>query len=185
MAMDVYNTVKALHLIFVIAWFAGLFYIPRLFVYHLEALEKSEEAQKYLVPQLQLMTRRLWNIISWPAAILASVFAIWLLYLMPAWLTQPWMHVKLFFVALLYVYHWQCHRMVRNLQKGRYLKWYSPFFMRIWNEGATLLLFAIVFLVILKSAIHWIYGLGALIGLGLVLMLAIRAYKKYRARKQG
>jgi putative membrane protein len=75
--------------------------------------------------------------------------------------------------------------MVRNLQKGRYLKWYSPFFMRIWNEGATLLLFAIVFLVILKSAIHWIYGLGALIGLGLVLMLAIRAYKRYRARKQG
>jgi len=98
--LDTYLLIKALHLIFVITWFAGLFYIPRLFVYHIEALDKPAAAQAYIVPQLQLMTRRLWNIITWPSAILATGFALWLLYLQPIFLTQGWMHLKLFFVVL-------------------------------------------------------------------------------------
>ena len=73
-SLDTYLLIKALHLIFVITWFAGLFYIPRLFVYHIEALDQPEAAQAYVVPQLQLMTRRLWNIITWPSAILATGF---------------------------------------------------------------------------------------------------------------
>ena len=182
-AIDTYSLIKALHLIFVITWFAGLFYIPRLFVYHLEALQKPAPAPDYLVPQIQLMTRRLWNIISWPSAVLATFFALWLLWLMPGWLTQGWMHLKLFFVVLLWLYHLKCHQMVRELQRGHIRPRYTPTFMRIWNEGATLLLFAIIFLVILRNTLGWIFGLAGLLGLALLLMLGIRSYKKYRKRK--
>lgn len=184
MAIDTYLLVKALHLIFVITWFAGLFYIPRLFVYHIEALDKPQAAQAYIVPQLQLMTRRLWYIITWPSAVLATGFAFWLLYLQPSWLTQGWMHLKLFFVVLLWLYHLKCHQMVGELQRGQVRSRYTPIFMRIWNEGATLLLFAIVFLVILRSTLDWIFGLVGLVGLGVLLMLGIRAYKKYRTKKK-
>jgi len=181
--LDTYLLIKALHLIFVITWFAGLFYIPRLFVYHIEALDKPAAAQAYIVPQLQRMTRRLWNIITWPSAILATGFALWLLYLQPIFLTQGWMHLKLFFVVLLWLYHFKCHQMVRELQRGQVRPRYTATFMRIWNEGATILLFAIIFLVILRNTIGWIFGLAGLLGLALLLMLGIRAYKKYRNKK--
>ncbi len=181
--LDTYLLIKALHLIFVITWFAGLFYIPRLFVYHIEALDQPAAAQAYIVPQLQLMTRRLWNIITWPSAILATGFALWLLYLQPIFLTQGWMHLKLFFVVLLWLYHFKCHQMVRELQRGQVRPRYTATFMRIWNEGATILLFAIIFLVILRNTIGWIFGLAGLLGLALLLMLGIRAYKKYRNKK--
>ena len=75
--MEIYNTIKALHLIFVITWFAGLFYIVRLFVYHAEAKQKEDVEQRILVKQYQLMQFRLWYIITWPSAILASFFAFW------------------------------------------------------------------------------------------------------------
>jgi len=65
-----YPYIKALHLIFVVTWFAGLFYIPRLFIYHLEALEKPSPEREILAKQFRLMTRRLWYIITWPSAIL-------------------------------------------------------------------------------------------------------------------
>jgi putative membrane protein len=181
--LDTYLLIKSLHLIFVITWFAGLFYIPRLFVYHIEALDQPAAAQAYIVPQLQLMTRRLWNIITWPSAILATGFALWLLYLQPIFLTQGWMHLKLFFVVLLWLYHFKCHQMVRELQRGQVRPRYTATFMRIWNEGATILLFAIIFLVILRNTIGWIFGLAGLLGLALLLMLGIRAYKKYRNKK--
>ena len=103
--MEYYNYIKSLHLIFVITWFAGLFYIVRLFVYHAEAKDKSEPEQSILIKQYQLMQYRLWYIITWPSAILASVFAFWLLLIMPQWLQQEWMIVKLGFVILLYLYH--------------------------------------------------------------------------------
>ncbi len=100
--MDYYNYIKALHLIFVITWFAGLFYIPRLFIYHIEASEKPEPENSILTTQLKLMTKRLWYIITWPSAVLATIFAVWLLILVPVWLQMPWMHVKLAFVVLLF-----------------------------------------------------------------------------------
>jgi len=173
-----YNYIKALHLIFVITWFAGLFYVPRLFIYHIEASMKSKIEADILIPQFKLMTKRLWYIITWPSAILAILFAAWLLYLMPSWLLLPWMHLKLSLVLLLGVYHWKTHIYFRQLQKDE-IK-HSGNFMRIWNEGATLLLFAIVFLVILKDSLHWITGLLGLIGLALVLFLGIKLYKKTR-----
>ena len=176
--MDCYNYIKSLHLIFVITWFAGLFYIPRLFIYHIEASQKPLLENQILSKQLKLMARRLWYIITWPSAVLATLFALWLIYLAPYWLEQPWMQAKLAFVVLLIAYHIKTHLMFKALQRDLFQ--YSSNFMRIWNEGATLLLFAIVFLVILKSTLNMVYGLLALFGLAGILMLGIRLYKKTR-----
>jgi putative membrane protein len=176
--MEYYNYIKSLHLIFVVTWFAGLFYIPRLFVYHIEAMDKPEPDRTILSYQLKLMTKRLWYIITWPSAVLCTVFALWLLALMPAWLDQPWMHVKLLFVLLLIAYHLKTHHMYRQLQRDEIR--YSSGFMRIWNEGATLVLFAVTFLVILKNAFDWIFGLAGIFVLAVLLMLGIRLYKRIR-----
>lgn len=176
--MELYNYIKSLHLIFVVTWFAGLFYIPRLFIYHIEAWQKPSPDREILTDQLKLMTKRLWYIITWPSAILCTVFAIWLLILMPGWLQQSWMHVKLTFVALLFVYHFKCHQMFKQLQRDEVK--YTSKFMRIWNEGATLILFAVVFLVILKNAFNWIYGVIGIFVLAILLMLGIRLYKRIR-----
>jgi len=175
---DYYNYIKSLHLIFVITWFAGLFYIPRLFIYHIEAAQKPSPEKEILTRQLKLMTKRLWYIITWPSAVLAICFAIWLLVLMPTWLNQSWMHVKLGFVLLLVIYHLKTHQIFRQLQRDN-IK-YTSRFMRIWNEGATLLLFAIVFLAILKNSINWVFGVVGILVLGMLLMLGIKLYKNIR-----
>ncbi len=178
--MEYYNYIKALHLIFVITWFAGLFYIPRLFIYQIEAYKKEEPEKSILTNQLKLMTKRLWFIITWPSAILASIFAFTLLVMIPDWLQQSWMHVKLGFVVLLYAYHFKCHLIFRELQKD-VVKWSSNK-MRIWNEGSTLILFSVVFLVIVRDAINWIYGVAGIFLLAIMLMLGIRLYKRIRAK---
>ena len=176
-----YNYIKALHLIFVITWFAGLFYVPRLFIYHIEASKKTKIETDILIPQFKLMTKRLWYIITWPSAILAILFAIWLLVLVPSWLSQSWMHLKLSFVLLLIAYHLKTHHFFLKLQKDQ--NTCSSNYMRIWNEGASLLLFAIVFLIILKDTLHWIAGFLGIVGLTLVLLLGIRLYKTIRKDK--
>lgn len=178
--MEYYNYIKSLHLIFVITWFAGLFYIPRLFVYQIEAFHKPSPDKEILGAQLKLMAKRLWNIITWPSAILATVFAVWLLVLQPFWLHQPWMHVKLTFVVLLILYHLKTHQFYKQLQRDEVTK--TSNFMRLWNEGATFILFAVVFLVILKSAINWVFGVIGIIVLGLLLMLGFKIYKNIRAK---
>lgn len=180
-----YNYIKALHLIFVITWFAGLFYIVRLFVYHAEAKQKPQPEQDILIQQYQLMQYRLWYIITWPSAVLASFFAFWMLFFTESgkfWLTQPWMHVKLAFVLLLYLYHAKCHQIFKQLQKNE-VKNTSNFF-RIWNEGATIILFAIVFLVILKSAINWIYGVIGIFIFSILIMLGFKLYKRIREKNK-
>lgn len=178
--MEYYLYIKSLHLIFVITWFAGLFYIPRLFIYHIEALQKPEPDRSILSGQFKLMTKRLWYIITWPSAILASLFAFWLLYLTPFWLEQGWMLVKLGFVVLLYLYHWKCHLIFKQLQHD-VVKWTSNQ-MRLWNEGSTLILFAVIFLVIVRDAVNWIYGVIGIFMLAGILMLGIKIYKRLRSR---
>ncbi|SHI68222.1 CopD family protein [Algibacter luteus] len=176
--MEYYQYIKAFHLIFVITWFAGLFYIPRLFVYQIEAFQKPSPDKEILGEQLKLMAKRLWFIITWPSAILATFFAIWLLVLQPYWLQQPWMHVKLAFVFLLYLYHFKTHQYFNQLQQNVVKKTSS--YMRIWNEGATFILFAVVFLVILQNAINWIWGIIGLVILGVLIMLGYKVYKNMR-----
>ena len=176
--MEYYNYIKSLHLIFVVTWFAGLFYEPRLFIYHIEASKKISPAKEILENQLKIMSRRLWYIITWPSAILATIFAIWLLVLIPGLLYQSWMLIKIVFIFLLYAYHLKTHQMFLELQRDEIR--YSSNFMRIWNEGATLFLFAIVFLAIVKSAIHWGFMLLGTFGLIVLLMVAIKLYKRLR-----
>ncbi len=172
--------IKALHIIFVVSWFAGLFYIVRLFIYFAEAEEKEETAKSILQTQYKLMSKRLWYIITWPSAILASFFAFWMLYLEPSYLLMPWMHVKLSFVLALYFYHAGCHKIFIQQQKG--IVKYTSFKLRIWNEVATILLFAIVFLVVLKSTISWIWGVVGIILFGVLMMLGIKLYKNIRKK---
>jgi putative membrane protein len=177
---DYYNYIKAFHLIFVITWFAALFYIPRLFIYHIEAAQKPASEKEILTRQFKLMARRLWYIIGWPSAVLATLFAIWLLLIMPEWMKQPWMHVKLGFVVLLIIYHLKTHQYFLQLQRNEIR--HSSGYMRIWNEGATLILFAVVFLAILKNAFNWVYGVLGILILGVLLMLGIRGYKSMREK---
>jgi putative membrane protein len=178
--MEYYNYIKALHLIFVITWFSGLFYMVRLFVYHTEAKEKPEPEQSILIKQYQLMQNRLWNIITWPSAILATVFAIILLVLNPYLLNLGWMHIKLLFVILLWVYQLKSHQIYKELQQNQTK--YSSHFFRIWNEVATLILFSVIFLVILKNSFNWIFGVVGLFGLAVLLMLGIKLYKRIREK---
>ena len=173
--------VKALHIIFIVTWFAGLFYIVRLFIYHVEAEKKEEPAKEILQTQYKLMSKRLWYIITWPSAILASFFAFWMLYKNPIYLEMPWMHVKLAFVFALYFYHYSCHRIYSQLQKN--IIKYSALKLRMFNEIATIILFAVVFLVTLKSAINWIWGVVGIILFGIIMMLCIKLYKRIREKK--
>lgn len=175
-----YNYIKSLHLIFVITWFAGLFYIVRLFVYQIEAQAKEQPAKQILSDQYKIMTKRLWYIITWPSMVLATGFAIWLLALRPFWITDAWMQVKLGFVVALIAYHIKCHLIFKAHERDRYQ--YSSNWMRLFNEGATLILFSVVFLVILKNAVNWIYGPIGIIVFGVILMLGVKMYKRIREK---
>lgn len=175
-----YLYIKSLHIIFVTTWFAGLFYIIRLFIYFKEAEEKEEPARSILREQYALMSKRLWYIITWPSAVLATLFAVWLLVLQPSWLMAGWMLIKLGFVLGLYLYHWSCQIMLNQINNG-YLN-YSSFGLRIWNEVATVILFACVFLVVLKNSLGWIFGVVGIVGVSILLMLGIKLYKKIRAK---
>ena len=173
-----FEYIKALHIIFVVTWFAGLFYIVRLFIYQTEAMERPAAERDILKPQLDLMASRLWYIITWPSAILTLIFGTWVLTYRWGYLELEFMQAKLGFVFLLYVYHLFCHKLFKEIQSGR-TRWSSTQ-LRLWNEGSTLLLFAIVFLIVLKNTVSMLLGIAGLVGLGVTLMIAIRLYKKYR-----
>lgn len=173
--------IKSLHIIFVVTWFAGLFYIVRLFIYHKEAEKKEDAARIVLQEQYKLMEKRLWYIITWPSAVITLITASCLIYLVPAYLSETWMLVKLSFVAALFAYQIACHKIYKQLQNN--VCKYSTLQLRLWNEVATIILFSIVFLVVLKSAISWIWGVIGILVVSIILMLMVRVYKKMRAKK--
>ncbi len=175
-----YNYLKALHLIFVITWFAGLFYVVRLFVYQIEAAQKPSPEKEIIGTQLKLMTKRLWYIITWPSMILAVGFGIWLLSIRAVLITDVWMQVKLGFVLFLIIYHFICHRYFKQLQND--LVKHSSNFMRIFNEGATVVLFAVVFLVNFRYSIDWVYGTVGLILFSILIMMGYKIYKYIREK---
>lgn len=176
-----YLYAKAIHIIFMVCWMAGLFYMPRLFIYHVEARDKGPEAYRILHEQFKIMESRLWWIIATPAMMLTVLSALVMLHLQPGLLSTSWMQVKLCFVLLLVAYHFMSQRMMGKL-KNETFDWTSSQ-LRLWNEGSTVLLFAIVFVVVLKSALNWIYGVAGLVGLAVLLMILVKWYKVYRQRK--
>ena len=175
-----YNYFLAVHIIFVVCWMAGLFYIVRLFIYHTEAQAKPEPDRKILSEQFVIMERKLWYIIATPSMYLVLAAGITMLFLQPGWLKMPWLHIKLAFVGGLVVYHAICQRKMNQMAKGIYT-WTSTQ-LRIWNEVATIFLFAIVFLVVLKDAVNWIYGIIGLVLFTLIIMSAVKIYKYFRMK---
>ena len=173
-----YLYVKALHIIFVTTWFAGLFYVVRLFIYHTESLSKSDPDKTILSDQFILMSSRLWYIIAWPSAIITIILGVILLYLNPTWLKEYFIHVKLAFVFVLLIYHLICHRIYKKLKQKHIV--YTPMQLRMFNEIATLLLIIIVFIIVLKNDMNWIWVTVSLIVFTVFLMLVVRIYKKLR-----
>ena len=176
--------IKALHIIFVVTWFAGLFYIVRLFIYHTEAEDKSVTEKEILQAQFKIMERRLWFGITWPSAILTIILGSWLVYEMYGWefVKQPWLILKLSLVLLLLLYHFSCHTILKKLQSD--IIKYSSAQLRIWNEAATVFLVSIVFIVVLKDTISFVWGLVGLAIFTLVLLVAISIYKRARKKSE-
>jgi putative membrane protein len=180
--MDYFGTIKSLHIIFIVTWFAGLFYGVRLFIYYAETKDKPSPEKEILQKQYQLMTKRLWHIIAWPSAIITILTATLMLIERPFYLEEPWMHVKLGFVVLLYIYFLLSHQIFRQNQNN--IIKYSTNQLRVWNEVATIILFAVVFLVVLKSTVDWVFGVVGILGLMIFLMLGIKLYKTLRDKKK-
>lgn len=174
--------IKALHIIFVVTWFSGLFYIVRLFIYHTEAEKKEQPAKEILQTQYKTMETRLWYIITWPSMIFVLASGTWLLILIPGYLLQPFMHLKLAFVFSLVLYHFYCQRIYNQLQNDEVK--FSSFALRLLNEVATLLLFAIVFIIVLKNSFGFLWGIGGLLVFGLLLFVAAKFYKSSREKKE-
>lgn len=174
---------KALHIIFIVTWFAGLFYSVRLFVYHAEALEADDTQREVLVPQYKLMQRRLWLGITWPSAVVTLAFGLGLLGQMPTLARMGFMHAKFALVLALYAYHLRCHALFRQFQKDTAT--ISSHALRVWNEVATLLLVGIVFLIVLKDALNAVWGTLGFILLSVVLMASIVAYRRLRTGRPG
>lgn len=172
-----YNYIKALHIIFVVNWFAGLFYMPRLFIYATEANEKPEPEKSILINQFKIMQRKLWYIITWPACVITMVLGITLL-VKSGFLSQGWMHIKLTFVLLLLFYHFSLHYIFKQQQANTFS--FTSTQLRIWNEVATIFLFAIVFLAVVKTNLSFLTGFIGLAILVILLMLGIKLYKLIR-----
>lgn len=177
--MDYVYYIKSLHIIFVVTWFAGLFYMVRLLIYHTEANNKDEPDRSILLKEYTKNERPLWYGITWPSAILTLIFGFWLVSLFNYW-SQPWMLVKFGMVAGLIAYHFSVGYLYKKIKNGIFR--YSSLQLRIWNEVATLFLVSIVFVITLKSALNWIWGLTGIVLFSVVLMIAIKRYKAYREK---
>ncbi len=174
-----YFYIKALHIIFIVTWFSGMFYIVRLFIYNTEAGDKPEPAKTILRQQYRIMIQRLWMGITWPSAVLTFIFGLWMWHLLGS--LPGWLIIKLCFVLGLFLYHFSLQRIYTQQMSGVF-RWSSQQ-LRIWNEVATIFLVAIVMLVSVKQNMSWAWGLLGLAGLMIILMSAIKIYRRWRERR--
>ncbi|MDR5898886.1 protoporphyrinogen oxidase HemJ [Halomonas vilamensis] len=140
-----YLWAKAIHLIAMVTWFAALFYLPRLYVYHAMARDKNEITS---METFKIMERKLYRGIMTPSMIVVLIFGIWMLYLNPAWLSQGWMHTKLLLVVLLVAYHHVCLIYLKQFAQDRCKK--GHVFFRWFNELPVVALLIIIILAVLK-----------------------------------
>jgi protoporphyrinogen IX oxidase len=169
---------KALHLFALVVLFAGLFHIVRLFVAHREAMARWEPDRKILLDQFAAMERRALFFVIWPALTAFAALGLWMLYLRPAMLKEPFMHVLFGYLALLLVYHFTAHRIHTQLKRGD-IKW-SAFQLSLWSQGATLFLFVLVVLLIFRSRMDWVWGSFGFLIVGGVVMLVVNALRGKR-----
>src|SRR5690348_15418284 len=121
---------KAVHIIFVVTWFAGLFYMPRLLVYMTEAYDKDNAEKKILLNNFTPMASRLWFGITWPSAIITLFVGTSMIINQPEWLRMSFMHIKLTLVFFLYLYHYSLHHIFSLLKKG--IVRYTSQQLRMW-----------------------------------------------------
>ena len=178
-----YDYIKALHIIFIVTWFSGMFYIVRLFIYNTEANEKPEPEKTILQRQFSIMIRRLWFGITWPSAVLTAIMGPWVWYKLYYWhLVGNWLTIKLCFVAGLYIYHLTLHAIYRQQSKGIFK--YTSGQLRVWNEVATIFLIAIVLLAVVKQSLSFLWGLTGLLLFIVLLMSAVNIYKLIRTKAE-
>ncbi|MCP9833168.1 MULTISPECIES: protoporphyrinogen oxidase HemJ [unclassified Cyanobium] len=175
---EAYLWFKTLHIVGVVVWFAGLFYLVRLFIYHREAAELDPPLRQAFEAQYGLMERRLANIITTPGMVVAVAMAVGLLVVEPLWLKQAWMHAKLAFVAALLAYHWFCYRLMGQLQRGA-CHW-SGRQLRALNELPTLLLVLVVMLVVFKNQFPTGAATWFLVALVVAMAASIQFYARWR-----
>lgn len=171
-----YAYVKAIHIIFIVTWFAGMFYMVRLFIYNTEAGERDAAERDILRGQFGIMIRRLWLGITWPSAVLTAIFGGWVAWLLGV--VPSWLWVKLALVAGLYAYHFTLHKLYLEQRRGVFR--YSSNQLRIWNEVATIFLVAIVILVVVKQNLSVVWSVTGLLAFTALLMGAIQVYKRVR-----
>ena len=175
---EAYLWFKTLHIVGVVVWFAGLFYLVRLFIYHREAEAMEPALSVAFQQQYGLMERRLANIITTPGMVVAVTMAVGLLSVQPGWLHQGWMHAKLGFVAALLVYHWFCYRLMGQLQAGQ-CQW-SAQQLRALNELPTLLLVIVVMLVVFKNQFPTGAATWFIVALVVFMAASIQFYARWR-----
>ena len=175
---EAYLWFKTLHIVGVVVWFAGLFYLVRLFIYHVETAELAEDLQQPFRDQYSLMEKRLANIITTPGMVVAVSMAIGLLVAQPSWLQQGWMHAKLAFVAFLLAYHVACYRLMGQLQGGT-CRW-SGKQLRALNELPTLLLVIVVMLVVFKNQFPTAAATWCIVALVVFMAASIQFYARWR-----
>lgn len=173
---------KALHIIGFVSWFAALFYLPRLFIYHTEALEMEEPKRSILTEQLSVMQRRLYFIIMNPALIITLIGGFSMLYLRgwTWWKFNIWIHWKLGLVFLLIGYHHYSKSIMKRLVAGETVMTSTQF--RLYNEVTTLFLVAIVLLAVYKNGLQFIYAFSGLLIFGIFLGIGVKWYKKIREK---
>jgi len=170
---------KAFHVVFIVTWFAGLFYMPRLFVYQTEANDKPEPDRSILLAQFRVMARRLWLWITWPSTLLAIFFG---LGIMSPYFQSVWFWIKMALVLLLLIYQVILHMTYRSLQRDQFK--YSSHQLRLMNEISTIFLFAIVFLAVLKDAINYFVLISGLVALGVLIYVGVRAYRRMKNQQK-
>lgn len=175
---------KALHLIGMVAWFAGLFYLVRVFVYHRESFEKNEPERSILIKQFNTMEWRVYRIICNPGMMITWTFGVITIisYGMEWFGQNGWLHVKILLIVLLTVYHIYCKLIIKRLEKEARVM--SSERLRLFNEVPTLILVTTIILAIYKNGIN--YGTA---GLSIILFAAIlviftKIYKKQREKSQ-
>jgi protoporphyrinogen IX oxidase len=173
-----YSWFKAFHIVGVVVWFAGLFYLVRLFIYHIEANQEPEPARTILKNQYQIMEKRLYNIITTPGMLVTVACAIGLLVTQPDFLKQGWLHFKLGFVVLLLGYHHYCARLMKKLAADE-CGWTSQQ-MRAMNEAPTVLLVIIVMLAVFKNSLPTDITAWFIFGLIIFMAVTIQLYAKKR-----
>lgn len=169
---------KAFHIVGIVVWFAGLFYMVRLFVYHVEANEQPEPDRTILQKQYQIMEKRLYSIITTPGMVVTVVMAIAMLIAAPDLLKETWLHVKLTLVALLIGYHHYCARLMKQMAAGKFT-WGSQQ-LRWLNEVPTIFLIVIVLLAVFKNQLPTDITAWGVLGMVIAFAAIIQLYARKR-----